>query len=53
MNDTKLEYLCVHIVAMILNKTRDYYGRNDRVSNEFVRELEEDVKIIITKHLDQ
>ena len=49
MNDTRLEILSETIVLNVLNKVRDYYGRNDRVDNEFLKELEEDTKKMIQK----
>lgn len=52
MNESKLEMLSEHIVVDILNKVRDYYGREDRVGNYFKRELEEHTKEIIKMYLD-
>lgn len=48
----KNETLAEIIVFNILNKTREYYGKDTRASNDFIKELLNDTNEYIARHLE-
>lgn len=52
MDSTTAEMYAEIITLNILNKTREYHGRDTRESEEFVQELKEDTKKYLLKATD-
>lgn len=53
MDSTTIEMYARIITLNILNKTREYHGRDTRESEDFVSELEEDTKKYLLKATNQ
>lgn len=52
INEHEIQAFSEIITLNILNKTRKYYGRETRESNEFVNELQNDTKEYLKKLIE-
>lgn len=52
INEQEIQAFSEIITFNILNKTREYYGRKTRESNEFVNELQNDTKEYLKKLIE-